>query len=299
MSNQGIPVIAIASGKGGVGKTSISTNIGTALAAQGLRTLLLDADLGLANVDVQLGLRTDKNIAGVVRGQWSLPEVLVEGPKGLKVAPASSGIKRMTELTAFEHAGIINAFGELAGEVDIMLVDTGAGIGDNVIVYARAAQDVVVVVNDEPASITDAYALIKVLHRDYQVERFHILANRVESEEHGEHLYKQLLKVLEKFLNLTPKFLGSVPEDRYLKKSIQAQRAVVEAFPVSKSARALKRMANDITKWKRPEGASGFLEFFVEQNAGGHSDDVTHINPATNPDQAETQTQHAAMGGAR
>ncbi|MGB0722222.1 MAG: MinD/ParA family protein [Gammaproteobacteria bacterium] len=294
MPNQSIPVIAIASGKGGVGKTSVSTNIGTALAARGLRTLLLDADLGLANVDVQLGLKAEKNLAGVVRGQWSLPEILVKGPQGLLVAPASSGIKRMTELSAVEHAGIINAFGELAGQVDVMLVDTGAGIHDNVIVYARAAQDVVVVVNDEPASITDAYALIKILHRDYQVERFHILPNRVESEEHGKHLYNQLLKVLERFLNLTPNFIGAVPDDRYIKKAIQAQKAVVDAFPMSKSARALKSIADNITRLPPPTGASGFLEFFVEQNATGGADTVSESKPGI---ATSAPAQHA-MGGA-
>ncbi|MCB1738160.1 MAG: P-loop NTPase [Gammaproteobacteria bacterium] len=268
MSNLGIPVIAITSGKGGVGKTSVSTNLGAALAARGLNTLLLDADLGLANVDVMLGINVEKNLAHVVRGEIELKDILIKGPNGLLVAPGASGMKRMTELTAAEHAGVINAFGELADMIDVMLVDTGAGISDNVIVYARAAQEVVVVVVDEPASITDAYALIKVLHRDYQVNRFRILANRVEDEDHGRRLYTQLLTVIERFLNLTPEYMGCVPDDGYLKKSTQQQRVVVDAYPLSLSSRAFRKLAESITQWHRPAGPSGYLEFFVEQHAG-------------------------------
>ncbi len=264
--NRSIPVICVTSGKGGVGKTSVSTNLSTALAAQGHRTLLLDADLGLANVDIMLGLNAESNIADVIRGDRCLREILVTGPHGLMVAPASSGVKRMTELTAAEHAGVIASFSEVSDLVDVMLVDTGAGISDNVIVYARAAHEIVVVVCDEPASITDAYALIKVLHRDYNVSRFRILCNRVDSADHGRRLYNQILKVIDRFLSLTPEYMGAVPDDRYLKRAIQQQRVVVDAFPLSKSATAFTALAKDISKWARPNGASGYLEFFIEQH---------------------------------
>ncbi|MCP5141608.1 MAG: MinD/ParA family protein [Chromatiales bacterium] len=267
----GIPVIAVASGKGGVGKTSVSTNLGAALAARGLRTMLLDADLGLANVDVMLGLNAGKNLAHVVRGEADLKDIVLTGPSGLMIAPGASGVKRMTELTAAEHAGVIGAFEDLADEIDVMIVDTGAGISDNVIVYARAAQEVVVVVVDEPASITDAYALIKVLHRDYDVNNFRILANRVQDAEHGQRLYTQLLTVIERFLSLTPEYMGFVPEDAYLKKAIRQQRLVVDAYPLSKSARAFKGLGEAVTKWRRPVGPSGYLEFFVEHHARASS----------------------------
>jgi flagellar biosynthesis protein FlhG len=179
--------------------------------------------------------------------------------------PGSSGLKRMTELSVAEHAGMIDAFNELAGELDVLLVDSQAGISDNVVVYSRAAQEVIVVVCDEPASLADAYALIKVLSRDYGVDRFHVLANMVSSDAHGLRLYEQLLKVTDRFLAVSPGYLGAVPLDHYLRKAVQRRQAVVDAFPLSKSALAFWGLAAKIASWPAPEGASGYLEFFVEQ----------------------------------
>ena len=161
-----IKVIAVTGGKGGVGKTNVTLNTAISLAQQGKRVMVLDADLGLANVDVLLGLRVEKNLSHVLSGECTLDEVLVEGPYGIKIAPATSGSQSMTELTPTEHAGLIRAFSELQSKIDVLIVDTAAGISDMVLSFSKASQDIMMVVCDEPTSLTDAYALIKILNKE-------------------------------------------------------------------------------------------------------------------------------------
>jgi flagellar biosynthesis protein FlhG len=259
-----VRVIAVASGKGGVGKTNVSVNLGVSLSKLGKRVLLMDADMGLANVDIMLGLQTPYNLAHVLDGTKTLKEVIVEGPSGLKIIPAASGVKRMAQLTAMENAGIINAFSELNGELDVLIIDTAAGIADSVVSFCRAAQDVLVVVTDEPASITDAYALIKVLSRDYQVTRFRLLANMVRSEQHGRQLYDKFSRVCEQFLDVSLDYLGSVPYDNDLRDSVQKQVPVLLNKPNSAAAKSFKEMAYTIDAWPLPTGVTGYLQFFVE-----------------------------------
>jgi flagellar biosynthesis protein FlhG len=263
-ANQPVRVIAVASGKGGVGKTNVSVNLGISLSKLGNRVLLMDADMGLANVDIMLGLHTTYNLSHVLDGVKTLQEVIVEGPGGLKIIPAASGVRRMAQLTAMENAGIINAFSELNGELDVLIVDTAAGIADSVVSFCRAAQEVVVVVTDEPASITDAYALIKVLSRDYQLTRFRLLANMSKSEAHGRALYEKLARVCEQFLDVSIDYLGSVPFDHDLRDAVQKQIPVTLFKPGSESARAFRAMAQKIETWPRPKGVTGYLQFFVE-----------------------------------
>ena len=169
-----VKVIAVTSGKGGVGKTNLSVNLGTALAQGGRGVLLMDADLGLANVDVLLGLSPRRNLSHVIAGEATLEEIIVQATDGLSVIPAASGVQRMAELAPAEHAGLIRSFSELSQDIEYLIVDTAAGISDSVMSFARAAREVLVVVCDEPSSITDAYALIKVLNRDHRVQHFHI-----------------------------------------------------------------------------------------------------------------------------
>ncbi|MFQ5469307.1 MAG: MinD/ParA family protein [Gammaproteobacteria bacterium] len=260
-----VRVIAVTSGKGGVGKTNVSVNLALSLANNSHEVLLLDADLGLANVDVLLGLQTKCNLSHVLNGERSLEEVIVSGPRGVRIIPASSGIKEMAELSSVEHAGVIQAFSELSFNPDYLIIDTAAGISDSVVTFSRASNDVLVVVCDEPASITDAYALIKLLNREHGLYRFRVLANMVRSTQEGIDLYKKLVKVTDRFLDVTLDYIGSVPHDEYLRKSIQKQRAVVDAYPRSKSAQAFAKIAQKTSQWPVPETASGYLEFFVER----------------------------------
>ncbi|MCF6239023.1 MAG: MinD/ParA family protein, partial [Candidatus Marinimicrobia bacterium] len=214
VSNPGpVKVIAVASGKGGVGKTNISVNLGLAMVAEGKKVMLMDADLGLANIDILLGLHPKYNLSHLINGERTLEEIIVNGPKGLQIIPASSGTQNMTELTPAEHAGVIQAFSEVAHDLDVLIIDTAAGIADSVISFTRAAQEVIIVVCDEPTSITDAYALIKLLNRDYGIQRFRVLSNMVHSMQEGRELFNKMVKVTDRFLDVTLDFMGTVPYD--------------------------------------------------------------------------------------
>jgi flagellar biosynthesis protein FlhG len=257
--------IAITGGKGGVGKTNISINLATSFSRLNKRVMLLDADFGLANVDVVLGLTPEKNLLHVIENKSSLKDVLLDGPENIKIVPASSGVKRMANLNSLEQSGLISAFSEMGDQIDVMIIDTAAGISDSVVHFARAAGEVVVVVCDEPASIADAYALIKVLSRDYAVNKVSVISNQVESKAHGEMLFNQILKVINKYLDVSVSYLGAVPEDAYLKKAVKRQLAVTCAYPRSRSSEAFKEIAKKMNNRKIEEFSSGNLEFFAEQ----------------------------------
>jgi flagellar biosynthesis protein FlhG len=260
-----VRVIAVTSGKGGVGKTSVSINLAVATAMSGKRVMLLDGDLGLANVDVMLGLQPVHNLSHVLAGRCSLEETLLEGPAGLLVVPASSGKQHMAELTRTQHAGLVQAFSELHRPIDTLFVDTAAGIADSVVAFSQASQQVIVVVTNDPASLTDAYALIKVLNRDKGVGRVQVLTNMANGAAEGREIYDSLRRVAEKFLDVTLSYMGCVPQDEWLRRAVRRQRAVVEAFPNSPSARAFIELAAKAGGWSLPAGARGNLEFFVER----------------------------------
>jgi len=260
-----VKVIAVTSGKGGVGKTNVSVNLSMALSQGGKDVLLLDADLGLANVDVLLGLRPRHTLSDVINGDRTLEEVIINGPDSLRIIPASSGVQDMAELNTMEHAGIIRAFSELSNSLDVLVIDTAAGISDSVITFTRAAQEVIVVVCDEPTSITDAYALIKVLNKDYGMCRFRVICNMVQGIQEGRELFKKIMTVTDKYLDVQLDFMGIVPYDDFLRKSVQRQRAVIDAFPRSKSALAFKGLSAKVDKWPIHGNAGGHVEFFVER----------------------------------
>ncbi|QDI03565.1 MULTISPECIES: MinD/ParA family ATP-binding protein [Xanthomonas translucens group] len=261
-----VRTIAVTGGKGGVGKTNISVNLSMALADMGKRTLLLDADLGLANVDVLLGLTPRFTLADLVAGRCTLEEVLIDLPNGLMVVPAASGRRHMAELPPAQHVGLVNVFSELQRDLDVMIIDTAAGITDSVLTFCQAAQDAVVVVCDEPASITDAYALIKVLSRERGVDRMQIVANMVRDPNEGRLLYDKLSRVCEKFLgDVSLNYLGCVPQDDWLRLSVQRQQPVVKAYPSSPSAQAITEIARRTSRWQAPTAPRGNVEFFVER----------------------------------
>ncbi|GGO67472.1 MinD/ParA family protein [Bowmanella pacifica] len=273
-----IKVIAVTGGKGGVGKTNITLNTAISMAKQGKRVLVLDADLGLANVDVMLGLRVEKNLSHVLSGECLLEEVLVEGPYGVKIAPATSGSQSMTELTPTEHAGLIRAFSELRSKIDVLIVDTAAGISDMVLSFSRAAQDIMVVVCDEPTSLTDAYALIKILNRDHGVFRFKIVANMVRNVREGQELFAKLSKVTNRFLDVALELVATIPFDENIRKAVRRQKSIVEAYPSSPAAVAISNLASQALRWPIPTQPGGHLEFFLEQlinqNSAVHRDKV-------------------------
>jgi len=260
-----VKVIAVSGGKGGVGKTNVSLNTAIALGQQGKRVLVLDADLGLANVDVMLGLRVKRNLSHVLSGECELDDIIITGPSNIKIIPATSGSQSMVDLTPAEHAGLIRAFSEMQTKFDVLIVDTAAGISDMVLSFTRAAQDVMLVVCDEPTSITDCYALMKLLNRDHGVFKFKVVANMVRTPKEGQQLFAKLTKVTDRFLDVALELVAVVPFDENIRKSVRKQQAIVEAFPDSPAAKAFKGLASKIITWPIPQQASGHLEFFIEQ----------------------------------
>lgn len=267
---QQIKVIAVSGGKGGVGKTNVSLNTAIALAQQGKKVLVLDADLGLANVDVMLGLRVKQNLSHVLSGESELDDIIIEGPAGINIIPATSGSQSMVDLTPAEHAGLIRAFSDMKKHYDILIIDTAAGISDMVLSFTRAAQDVMLVVCDEPTSITDCYALMKLLSRDHEVFKFKVVANMVRSTREGQQLFAKLTKVTDRFLDVALDLVAIVPFDENIRKSVRKQKAIVEAFPDSPASLAFNSLASRICQWPVPHQASGHLEFFIEKLLDHH-----------------------------
>ena len=265
MSSNSIKVIAVTGGKGGVGKTNVSVNLALALAEMQRRVVLMDADLGLANVDVLLGLQVKHTIADVLDGSHSLRDVLLPAPGGIRVVPASSGVQQLTNLSAQEHASLIHAFSDISDQLDVLLVDTAAGISDMVVSFVRACQEVVVVVCDEPSSITDAYALMKLLNKEHGVHRFRVVANMTRSTQEGINLYTKLNSVCERYLEASLQFVGSIPFDEHIRKAVQTRRPLLEIAPRSKAAAAFRSLAQKVDAWPMQAGPRGHLEFFIER----------------------------------
>lgn len=264
-ANRPIKVIAVTGGKGGVGKTNLSVNLSVALAEMQRRVILMDADLGLANVDVLLGLQPKHTLADVLDGSKSLKDVLLNGPGGVRVVPASSGVQQMTHLTPQEHAALIYAFNDISDQLDVLMVDTAAGISETVVSFVRAAQEVVVVVCDEPSSITDAYALIKLLNSEHGVFRFRVIANMTRTNQEGINLFNKLNGVCERFLDASLQYLGHVPFDENVRKAVQKRQPLMQYAPRSKAASAIRVMAQKIDQWPVQGSARGHLEFFLER----------------------------------
>jgi len=260
-----VQVIAVTGGKGGTGKTSVAVNLATALAQMGRKTMLLDGDLGLANVDVLLGLTPRYTLEHVLKGERTLEEVILQTSSGVRVVPASSGVARMASLSLSEQSGIVQAFSTLPGPLHVLIVDTAAGIAEPVLQFCQAAQQVLAVLRDEPTSLTDTYALIKVLSRDRGVRQFRVVTNLTRQADQGPIAFRRLQRVTDRYLEVVLDHVGDIPEDFSLQKSVQAQRPVLEAFPSSPAAKAFKGLARAANQWPLPAGPSGRIEFFMER----------------------------------
>ena len=242
-SKRGMRVVSITSGKGGVGKTNVVVNLCLALARQGQRVMLLDADMGLANVDVLLGLTARYTLEHVMTGQKELADVVLEGPDGLRVLPSSSGISDLAEMSGEQQALLFQKMKSLDGELDYLFIDTGAGISSNILRFNASADEILVISNPEPTAITDAYALMKLLSIKYHLRRFSLVANSVGSEAEGQSVYSRLNQVCSQFLHVNLSYLGSIPFDQAVRKAVRLQKPVLSAFPSSPASRGVINIA--------------------------------------------------------
>lgn len=241
-------VIAITSGKGGVGKTNIVANMGYALCKAGNRVLIFDADLGLGNLDVLLGLTPRYNLSHVIEGQKKLSEIIISGPGNLKILPASSGIQELTRLTPPQKFEIFNKFNLLLSDYDIVLIDTAAGISSNVLYFNASASEIMVVVTPEPTSITDAYALMKILSVKYQEKHFRLLVNLAKNQKEADDVSRQLSLVANRFLDVSIEYFGSVLMDDNVKVGVRKQKVISELAPMTQASRNFSELAHKLAR---------------------------------------------------
>lgn len=282
----GVPVVAITSGKGGVGKTNLAVNLSIALAARGARVTLVDADLGMANTDVLLGLSPSRRIDAVVGssggGSWSLAGVCVEAPGGFRLVPGSAGVARMANLPRESRAAMIDALSTLSASSDVVLIDTGAGAHAGVTSFVRAADVALVVVTPEPTSIADAYAMVKCLtdagRMREAMPRVMLVVNQAVDEEEARGVHARIAAVSARFLGAEPGMLGWVPSDAGVGRAVRARVPFVMREPRGAAGLAVGRLAGAIEERLMPCRAEhvanrgGWLARLVrwyEGNGGG------------------------------
>jgi len=258
-------VVAVTSGKGGVGKTHVACNLAVLAARAGRRVLVLDADLGLANADIVLGVAPHYHLGHLLEGSVPLDDILAEGPEGVRVLAASTGVQELTQLDDRQKLRLVSALDAIEDRFDLVLIDCGAGIGDNVLFFAGAAQEALLVISPEPTSLTDAYAAVKVLSQQGGVERFSVVVNPVPTEAQGREVFGTLTRVTDRFLTARVSFLGWIPRDENLQRALMAQRPVVDLFPRSPSSRALGDLARTLLERPPPPSLPGGLKFLWQR----------------------------------
>jgi flagellar biosynthesis protein FlhG len=257
-----VRVLSFTSGKGGVGKTHIVVNLAYALQQLGARVMILDADLGLANVDVLLGLAPQFNLQHVLEGKKTLSEILVQGPAGMTILPASTGVCEVAHISEAQRFHLLDALDELHHDFDYLLVDTGAGISNNVIYFNLAAQEIVIVVTPEPTSLTDAYALMKVLAKQYAEKRFKVVMNAVADDVEAEESFRRLSMVTERFLNVSLDFFGAIPHDNAFSWAVRQQKPLLELYPATTSAGCFYQLARHLIDSPGNAHPKGTIQFF-------------------------------------
>lgn len=243
MENKRKRTITITSGKGGVGKSSIVSNMAYILGANSESTYIFDADLSLGNIDVMFGMVPKFNIMDLIEGNKRMDEIVMEGPCGIKIIPGTSGISELSNLTSEDRDILFSSFQDLP-EYDFLLVDTSAGISSNVIYFNSISEDIFIVVTPDPASITDSYAVIKVLCKKTGRKDFNIIVNMARDEAEALEIYKKLLSVTDKFLDVYLGFVGYIPMDRNINVATKKQKLFVQSFPESDATKALLKICD-------------------------------------------------------
>lgn len=256
-----VRTIAVASGKGGVGKTNITVSLAIALRKLGKSVVIVDADLGLSNINILLNKQAKYNVGHLLHGGMKLKDILIDGPHGVKILPAGEGIQDLTRLDEFQRIKLLDAFDSYEEDIDILLIDNPAGISENVTFFCSAAQDIVIVTTPEPTAWVDAYHLIKVLFTEYQENKFHVLVNAARSESEAAQVFDTLTRAADRFLSISLDYLGYLPHDEDVKQAVRSQTAFIDLIPrkfISKCTREIALKLMD-----RPEKVKGTLQFFI------------------------------------
>ena len=267
LNNSPTQIIGIASGKGGVGKTTVSVNLAVTLASLGKKVMIFDADLGLANAQLALGCRTPYNFSHVLSGEKTLSEIIVEGPMGVKLVPGASGMQHMASLNSTATAGIVQAFSEIEVDLDYFIVDLAAGLSDTVMTFMRACQHRFIVLKNEPSSIADAYGTIKVMIQEYQLDHISLIPNGVVSQNEGEQLYGSINSVIQNFLGSQVGYLHSISQDEMVLRAIKASQPLISFAPSSIATRDFKALAKVVLSLDSEIPMNGGLQFFIERLA--------------------------------
>lgn len=259
-------VVSITSGKGGVGKTNIVGSLAMALTELGHKVLILDADLGLANIDIIFGIHPPYNIGHVLRGEKSLDDIIVDGPKGIRIIPAGSGFVDLTHLSDGQKLSLMGEFESLDDSFDFFLIDTGAGISSNVTYFNLAADESIIVVTGEPTSVTDAYAMIKVMATEHGEKRFKLLMNMVKDFNEAKNVYSNLCQAADRFLSgVVLEYMGYIPMDDKVRHAVQNRRAFVDLHPTAAASKSLKQVALDLSESPRRLDVNGNIKFFMKR----------------------------------
>jgi flagellar biosynthesis protein FlhG len=263
---KGPRVISVTSGKGGVGKTNVVANLAFAFTQLGKKVLVIDADLGLANIDVLLGLAPRYTIEHLFRKEKNFCDILIEGPGGMSIMPASSGVLDLVSLDESQKLFLLNEFDLIAETIDLVLIDTGAGISSNVLYFNMAAQESIVIATPEPTAITDAYALIKVLSTKFKKKDFMILVNQVGHDDEAKEVFKKISMVADRYLgSLSMDYVGFIPFDEKLPSAVRHQRPVLEIYPKASSSRSLMTLAKSLSERPIRNGGNGHIQFFWQK----------------------------------
>ena len=251
----GPKIIAVTSGKGGVGKTNVVANLSVCLSELGKKVVVLDADFGLANLDVLLGLTPRYHLGHVLFGNKTLTEIMVQGPQGIRIIPASSGLQRMSELTLAQRNHLIESFTHLDSDTDYFIIDTAAGISRNVIHFLLSAQEVIVVSAPEPTAIVDAYAVIKIILAEDRKKQIQVLINSVERAQDAQDVFCQINSVVKRFLNREVDYFGHIEWDLHVPKAVRTQTVVTERYPEAAASRCFRDLAQRMVLRETPEGS--------------------------------------------
>lgn len=261
-------VISISSGKGGVGKSTMVANLAFKFSQMGKKVLILDGDMGMANIDIFFGVRPQGSIYDVIQGEKTLQEIMIEVAPRVQLIPGGSGILDLQNLDNFRRRTLVENISSLPQDFDFMLIDTSPGLGENVLYFNSAAETKVIILTPDPSSLADSYALIKVLNKKYKQTNFSLLCNQVKDEVEGLRLYQKFSDITNKFLNIGLDYLGSVPQDAVLRANNQMQRLVVKHEPQSTSAQAISQLAPRLGRIASQSETRGGLEKFWSQVIG-------------------------------